>query len=130
MCMSDTAEYWWGIRNKMPYCGIDFTHIPNSNCGHIKPYTGNTMTSEYINDINCFACLKLIEENKNTYKLKEGISRIQQKQIDREKHRYRFGKCECGSPLCERTNKNTNQIFLGCLNYPICVKTYTKQPNK
>ena len=128
MCMSDTAEDWFYYDYpRMPYMGRQFTHIPNSECGHIHKATGNTRTSEYLNDINCFACLELIKQNGNIYNLKEGISRIQQSEIDKEKHRFRFGKCECGSPLCERLNTKTKVKFLGCSNYPKCKKTYTKK---
>lgn len=119
MCLSDMAEAWWR-EPKMPYMGRDFVHIPNSTCGHINPQSGNTDTSEYLNDINCFACLKLIEENGNIYNLKEGISKRQQSAIDKEKHRFRFGKCECGSPMCKRKNKKTGQEFLACLQFPKC----------
>ena len=122
MALSDTAEYWWR-EPKMPYMGRNFIHIPNSTCGHIRKETGNTDTSEYLNDINCFACLKLIEENGNIYQLKEGTSKRQQREIDREKHRFRFGKCECGSPMCERKNSKTGEKFLGCLQYPKCKRT-------
>lgn len=119
MCLSDTAEYWWREPG-MGYSGRDFTHIPNSTCGHINPRTGNTDVSEYLNDINCFACLKLIEDNGNTYNLKEGVSRREQSAIDKEKHRFRFGKCNCGSPLVQRVNGRTKQEFFGCLNWKTC----------
>lgn len=123
MCLSDTAEYWFDVKNRMPYNGRHFTHIPNSTCGHIKRETGNTDVSEYINDINCFACLKLIEQNGNVYGLKNGISKRQQREIDKEKHRFRFGKCDCGSPMTIRRNRTDNKEFLGCLSYPKCKKT-------
>jgi hypothetical protein len=123
MTMSDTAEYWWDVKSRQVYTGRNFTHIPNSTCGHIKVATGNTTTSEYLNDINCFACLKLIKENGNIYELKEGISKREQSEIDREKHRFRFGKCECGSPMTKRVNQKSKQEFLGCCNYPKCKKT-------
>jgi hypothetical protein len=124
MALSDMAEYWWRER-RFPYSRKTFIHIPNSPCGHIKHSTGNTLTSKYLNDINCYACLKLIEENGNIYNLKEGLSRRQQGEIDREKHKFRFGKCECGSPMCERINSKTKEKFLGCTNYPVCKKTRT-----
>lgn len=123
MSMSDTAEYWEDVKRNYPYTGTQFTHIPNSPCGHINVYSGNTNTSEYLNDINCYACLKLIKQNGNIYGLKEGISKRQQSIIDKEKHRFRFGKCSCGSPLVKRVNKQTGNQFLGCLNYPKCKET-------
>lgn len=122
MSLSDMAEAWWR-EPKMPYMGKDFVHIPNSTCGHINPVTGNTDTSNYLNDINCYACLKLIKENGNIYNLLEGTSKREQSLIDREKHRYRFGRCDCGSPLQKRKNGKTNQEFLGCITYPACKKT-------
>lgn len=122
MCLSDTAEYWWR-EPKMPYSGMHFVHIPNSTCGHIRKETGNTDTSEYLNDINCFACLELIKQNGNIYNLKEGLSKREQSKIDKEKHRFRFGKCTCGSPMQERRNKITGQKFLGCIQYPRCKNT-------
>lgn len=123
--MTDTAEDWFYHNYpKMPYMGRHFVHIPNSECGHIRDWTGNIDTSEYINDINCFACLELIEKNGNIHGLKEGISRREQSKIDKEKHRFRFGKCDCGSPLCERVNKQKGTKFLGCINFPKCRKTY------
>ena len=125
MCMSDTAEdFFYHNYPKEVYTGRHFVHIPNSTCGHIRPWTGNYDTSEYVNDINCFACLELIKQNGNVYGLKEGTSKREQSKIDKEKHRFRFGKCECGSPLCERINKQTKIKFLGCINYPKCKKTY------
>jgi hypothetical protein len=125
MSLPDTAEYWWGVKgyDRKPYMGKHFVHIPNSICGHIDTMTDNTDTSPYLNDINCYACLELIKQNGNIYNLKEGISKRQQSVIDKEKHLFRFGKCECGSPMCERTNKANGQKFLGCTNYPKCKNT-------
>lgn len=128
MSLSDTAEYWWGVKNRRPYMGRDFTHFTNSPCGHINSSTGNTDTSDYLNDITCFACLKLINDNGNIYNLKEGISKREKKRIDKEKHKYRFGKCDCGSPMCQRKNRKTGEMFLGCLQYPKC--KITRQINK
>lgn len=125
MCMSDEAEFWFSYNYpREGYMGRHFIHIKDSECGHFNKNTGNVDSSEYLNDINCFACLKLIEQNGNIYGLKEGISKREQSKIDKEKHRFRFGKCECGSPLCERVNKQTKIKFLGCINYPKCKKTY------
>jgi len=123
MCLSDTAEYWWGVKSHYPYMGKQFIHIPNSTCGHIRKETGNTTISNYLNDINCYACLELIKQNGNIYNLKEGTSPQQQSIIDKEKYRFRFGKCECGSPMIIRKNSKTGQEFLGCLQYPKCKKT-------
>lgn len=122
MSLPDGAEYWWR-EPRMPYGGKQFTHIPNSECGHICVATGNTDTSEYLNDVNCYACLELIKKNGNIYNLKEGTSKREQSKIDKEKHRFRFGKCDCGSPMCERNNAKTGQKFLGCTSYPTCKKT-------
>lgn len=129
MSMTDTAEYWWDVKSRKPYNGKTFYHIPNSPCGHINKQSGNTLTSAFLNDINCYACLKLIKDNGNIYNLKEGISPIQQSEADKEKRRYRFGKCDCGSPMCERKNKKTGEVFLGCTNYPKCKLTKSQLTN-
>ena len=123
--MSDEAEFWFNYNSpKEVYMGRHFIHIKDSECGHFKKNTGNVDSSEYLNDINCFACLKLIEQNGNIYGLKEGVSKREQSKIDKEKHRFHFGKCECGSPLCQRINTKSKEKFLGCINYPKCKKTY------
>lgn len=86
-------------------------------------FYGQTRTSDYVNDINCYECLKALKEKGNIFNLKEGISKSQQSEIDKEKHKFRHGKCSCGSPFTIRTNKTNNQQFLGCLNYPKCKNT-------
>lgn len=124
MALTDTAEYWNDIKNNYPYRGRQFTHAKGYNCSHINVGSGNIRTSEWLNDVNCFECLKAIEENGNIYGLKEGISPKQQSAIDKEKHRFRYGKCDkCGSPLQPRKNKSNGQWFLGCSNYPKCRNT-------
>ena len=123
MCLSDTAEYWNDVKSRQYYNVKHFIHIPSSTCGHIKKETGNTDISEYLNDINCYACLELIKQNGNIYELKEGTSKREQSNIDKEKHRFRFGKCECGSPMIIRRNKTNKQEFLGCSQYPKCKNT-------
>jgi len=128
--MSDTAEdFFYHNYPKEVYKGREFTHIPNSTCGHFKKETGNVRSSEYLNDINCFACLELIEKHGNIYGLKDGVSKTEQSKIDKENHRFRFGKCECGNPLTQRINSRSKEIFLGCSNYPKCKKTYNSQNN-
>ena len=122
MALSDMAEYWWK-EPKMPYMGRTFIHIPNSTCGHINPQTGNTDVSEYLNDITCFACLKLLKTNGNIYNLKEGISKLAQSRADKLKFKYRYGTCECGHPLKLRINSKTQEMFYGCTTYPKCKKT-------
>lgn len=56
--MSDTAEYWF---NKKSYLfGNTFRHADNINCGHKH----NTKETIYIHDIECHACLKIVQELK------------------------------------------------------------------
>jgi len=125
MGMSDTAEdYFYSNYPKEVYLGRHFIHIKDSECGHFNLLNGNCDSSEYLNDINCFACLELINKNGNIYSLKDGISKIEQSKIDKEKHRFRYGKCECGNPLTQRINSKSKDKFLGCYNYPKCKKTY------
>lgn len=122
MALSDTAEYWWKDP-KMPYMGRKFIHIEKSSCGHINDMTGNNRISKYLNDINCFACLELIKENGNVYDLKEGTSPAQQSAIDKEKNKFKYGKCPCGSAMCIRKNNKNKKEFMGCVNYPTCKLT-------
>jgi len=124
MSLPDTAEYWWDIKNRP--CRIPnktMVHIPQSECRHFNSITGNTRISKYLNDITCYECLSMLKASGNIYNLIEGTSPRQQSEIDKEKHRFRFGKCICGSPLCERINKSTQHKFLGCTNYPKCKNT-------
>jgi len=124
MSMTDTAEYWEDVKRKsFNPPKRTMIHIRNSKCVHIKHVIGNTETSNYLNDITCYNCLKMLKVNGNIYNLIEGVSPKQQSVIDKEKHRFRFGKCICGSPMCERTNRSTGVKFLGCINFPECKHT-------
>ena len=123
MSLPDSAQYWDDIKKRSPYMGEIFFHI-GEMCSHYKPETGNILTSKYLNDINCYACKKLIKENGNIYGLIDGVSKREQKAIDKEKHKFRFGKCpKCENPLRKRMNKIQNVEFLGCSNYPKCNHT-------
>ena len=133
MSLSDTAEYWWDVKgyNRKPYSGRNFKHIPNSTCGHIKPHTGNTATTPYIGDINCFACIELLKNGHTRLGLIEGNAPPTYYMSIKEKKRYnkqqafniQHGLCECGSIMCIRQNKTTKEEFLGCIRYPLCKKT-------
>lgn len=123
MSITDTTEYWWAIKERKMYMGETFYHIGDV-CIHYNPNSGNILTSKHINDINCHHCKKLIKENGNIYDLKEGISPMQQSAIDKEKNRFKDGKCsKCGQPMVKRRNKLKNNEFLGCSQYPKCNHT-------
>lgn len=131
MSLSDTAEYWWKYP-RMPYSGRTFKHNPNHKCSHYNPSSGNTNTTIYIGDINCFKCIQNME-NDATLKdgLKEGNAPETFYMSKREKKAFyaqkRFneehGVCSCGSIWQPRINKATGQMFLGCSDYPKCKKT-------
>lgn len=123
MSLSDTASYWWDVKATRAYNGIQFTHIPNSTCGHFKPQTGNTNSSKYLGDINCFACLKLIKQNGNIYGLQEGHRPSPTRKKKKKKQISKHGNCICGARLVERTNSMSGQKFLGCSTYPKCTNT-------
>lgn len=128
MSITDSTAYWWALKDRQPYYGETFYHIGDV-CKHYNPKSGNILTSKYLNDINCHHCKKLIEENGNIYDLQEGISPMQQSAIDRDKYKFRFGKCsKCGQPMNERTNKIKNTKFLGCSQYPKCKHTESIKP--
>ncbi|KAA2223010.1 topoisomerase DNA-binding C4 zinc finger domain-containing protein [Chryseobacterium sediminis] len=125
MSLPDTTEYWWGVKSRQPYCGEIYIHI-GKICNHYKPESGNTLTSTWLNDINCHACKKLIKNNGNIYGLKEGISPTQQSEIDKERNKFKHGKCsKCGQPMKIRKNKSQNKDFKGCSSYPKCKHTET-----
>jgi len=94
--MTDTSEYWEDVKRNYPYTGKQFTHMINSKCGHINPMTGNTVVSQYLGDVNCYACLKLIKQTGNIYGLIDGMSPKKKSKIDKLKHIQRLGKCGCG----------------------------------
>jgi ssDNA-binding Zn-finger/Zn-ribbon topoisomerase 1 len=131
MCLSDTAEYWWR-EPRMPYTGRDFKHNPNHKCSHYNPASGNVATTVYIGDINCYECIKNMD-NDITLKigLKKGnapetfyMSIKGRKQYNaQKKFNEKYGLCSCGSIWRIRKNKSTGEQFLGCSSYPRCTKT-------
>ena len=72
MALSDTAEYWWK-EPRFGYSGKDFKHNPNHRCSHYKPSSGNTDTTIYIGDINCYEC---IENLNNGTASKDGLKDV------------------------------------------------------
>lgn len=124
MSLPDTAEYWWDVKSHFHTPNM-FRHAKNVKCGH----NHNAMDTEYIGDVECRACLKIIKEEQII--MKEGKAPETYYLSNKEKKRYnarkRFneqhGTCSCGSDWTIRKNKSTNQEFLGCSNYPICKNT-------
>ena len=108
--MSDTAEYWW--KDPKAYAGPKFIHLKELECGHF-----HVASSKKIIDVDCHACLRIIKDTP------ELNARLEQSIKSREDFRFRFGKCDCGKPMCERKNKKTGEKFLGCSNYPHCKNT-------
>jgi len=125
MALSDTAEYWQDIKSHYPYMGREFYHIPMADCGHRHLHE-----AKRIGDVNCFSCLKLIEEGFDP-KLPEGKTDFRskgQKKRDRSAEasrieRERLGKCSCGCQRVMRFNTLKQRYFLGCSNYPKCKTT-------
>ena len=56
MALSDTAEYWQDVKRR-DYKYV-FTHIKGKECGHYR-----IAESDELNDIDCFACKKIIEND-------------------------------------------------------------------
>ena len=112
MSLSDTAEYWWDVKKHLTKKRHSFIHIKGYDCGHF-----HVVETKNLIQVDCYACLKHIE---NTPQLKERIDQMKQAS---EARKYKFGKCECGSAMCERKNKLTKEVFLGCTDYPKCKKT-------
>lgn len=128
MCLSDTAEYWWR-EPRMPYGGKEFKHHPTHRCSHYNPSSGNTATTPYVKDINCYECIEYIKNNKEG--LIEGdvpedyyLSKKEKKEWRKQKaFNELHGKCPCGSIWTIRVNRTNNTQFLGCLQYPKCKNT-------
>lgn len=133
--MSDTAEYWWGVKNRSPYMGKEFKHHPKYACSHIRPVTGNTVTTPYINDINCYECIEEIKRG-NIEGLIEGkapedfyLTKSGKKAFRKQKaFNDKYGFCPCGSTWTIRKNSKNNTEFLGCLQYPKCKNTKSINP--
>jgi len=124
MSLPDTAEYWWGVKKNYPYCGKDYYHIPNAECGH-----RHLFEAKKLGDVNCHACLKLIEQGYK-HNLPEGVSesksakkrRLKKEAFIKEQEDL-YGRCTCGNLFTPRTNSLTGEKFLGCTNYPQCKRT-------
>ena len=128
MSLSDTAEYWWDIKNR-PYKHT-FTHIKGVDCGHFHVHE-----TQNVNDIDCYACIKLIDSDQE---LKTNLIQItndivskeiikKEKKLFYQKQRLadkaKYGLCSCGYPFVKRENRISLQSFLGCYNYPNCKQT-------
>jgi ssDNA-binding Zn-finger/Zn-ribbon topoisomerase 1 len=124
MAMSDTAEYWFD-KNQIRIPNM-FRHGNGIECGH----NHNVMDTEYIDDVECYACKKLIQEGATNGML-EGKAPEMYYMSNSEKKRYkkqkRFieenGKCNCGCNWTVRKNSKSGEEFLGCINYPKCKNT-------
>lgn len=128
MCLSDTAEYWSDVKNRKPYNGPDYYHIPNYDCGH-KHY----FEAKFIDEVNCSECKKaLIEGLKHNlksveqHKAHDANLELQRKNNAKHKWKQKYPNspiCECGFPMLERTNKNKGTKFYGCSQFPNCTNT-------
>lgn len=108
--MTDTAEYWWDVKRQVNK--KVFIHIKGFDCGHFHVRETNKLTQ-----VNCYACLQEIKNNKHLTRQLDN----QKAQI--EANRFKYGKCDCGKPMCVRINKTSKETFLGCTNYPKCKNT-------
>lgn len=102
--MSDTAEYWWDIKNawmKKKYKHV-FTHKKGMECGH-----HHVMESKKLKHIDCHACIAILKEQLPDYE-----------QIMNPPPPY--GVCTCGYHRVKRMNKATKEEFLGCSAWPEC----------
>lgn len=115
--MSDTAEYWHGIRKgRSHFKGPDYYHIPDVDCGHFHWYT-----AKFIEQVNCKGCLKLIREG-----LVHNLAHEPLKVETRRKRKIKnpMQHCpECSGILTERTNSKDGSKFMGCSNFPLCTHT-------
>lgn len=66
MSLPDTAEYWGDVKKDTRSNKKVFSHAKGCECGHFHVYE-----SRYITEVDCHACLKVIAEMGNIFKLKE-----------------------------------------------------------
>lgn len=57
MSLSDTAEYWQDVKKYRENKKV-FIHIKNIDCGHY-----HVIESKNLEDIDCYACKKIIEND-------------------------------------------------------------------
>ena len=129
MSLSDTSEYWQDVKRSRGYSPNDFKHAKGVNCGH-----NHNVETEYFKDVDCHACKKIINENRPAnlldgdspefyYLSKNYAKKMRRAKKEREEFNAKYGICDCGSDCKIRFNKITSQSFLGCSNYPKCIKT-------
>lgn len=122
--MSDESEFWF---NKNSYRTPNlFRHGKGIKCGH----NHNIKDTEYIEDVECNACKRIIKKGLAVGML-EGkapptyyMSNRQKKEFN-EQNAFNnlHGKCPCGCNWTIRINKLKGTEFLGCRNYPKCKNT-------
>ena len=127
MSIPDEAEIWWPStsRKQKP-----FTHILGATCGRFQ--LPSMPVPIWLGNIDCPACLKLIEEGYD-HKLPETFPLSAMSKSARKKERKRlkwaceqeelYGRCSCGSLYILRVNSKTKKEFLGCSKYPKCKNT-------
>ena len=129
MCLSDTAEYWWDIKNKQ--YKHTFTHIKGIDCGHYHVYE-----TEVLDNIDCYACKKLISDDlelkerlriiNDEFLLKEEkkkLNKLKQAKENSVRKNRKNPICSCGYVFVKRTNHKNRNEFWGCFNYPSCKNT-------
>lgn len=90
-----------------------YVHHPSYSCSHKKP--GNMRTSQFIEDISCRECLRVI---------KSGLASAGRRSENKLRVTTDKVRCECGAAMVKRVNKVTGQEFLGCSDFPKCRITY------
>lgn len=125
MSLPDSAEYWW----KNPRIPNNLRHAKGVDCGH-----NHNCETEYIKDVECKACKKIISEKRPThlfdgdapkyyYYSKTYAKKMRKADKEREEFNTKYGVCNCGCDWAIRTNKKDKTKFLGCSNFPTCKKT-------
>lgn len=110
--MSDTAEYWWDVKNSSSGYYHVMTHIEGCECGR-----KHKQTTKLLREVDCNKCKKIFAEMGNIFDL-DVISRSQQKELDKQAREK--NKCSCGAQMKIRTNSVTQKQFKGCSRYPHC----------
>jgi ribosomal protein S27E len=106
MSLPDTAEYWWGVKAYRPK--HTFVHIKGKPCGHF-----HVIESKELNDIDCYACKKIIESDE---KLKSYLEKNNGLRL--RNHRKKKGfKFESTIKFGKHKGKTIKEIIEIDLNY-------------
>ena len=116
MALSDTAEYWNDVKKQKLYEGYKcFTHLKNIDCGH-----NHKIESDEYDDIDCYACKKIIDTDvelknrlisNNGKRQKKAYNKRKKKKGYKLKSIIKFGKYKGHQKTIQWIIKNDTSYF-------------------